>query len=317
MISAGAPLNAYAKRLMRRSRVLTCAAYMAHDAYVGHRLRRGEIDTESGTFSRGNDPGAVADRILKYHRLYLKTARCDRFAGRVAELGPGDNYGMALVLRAAGAIEWHGVDRFRPTRDPAHAAAVHHELAQRLGRPDLLRNNGGRIDGTTDHAGAAAETFFRTSGLTFDVILSGAVLEHCENPLVALDGMLAALRPGGIMVHIVDLRDHGLFEGQPPLTFLTVPDRIYRRMVRNSGRPNRFMFADYRTWAKQAGVECELEVYGITGPERDFYPDRPEERAAALAAVRAVRSRLARSMSAHSDSDLAVSGFSLIVRKPR
>lgn len=317
MIAAGSSFKAKAKRLMRRSRALTCAAYMAHDAYVGLRLRRGEIDTDSGTFSRGNDPEAVADRILKYHRLYLKTAGCDRFTGSIAELGPGDNYGMALVLLAGGAIAWHGVDRFRPNRDPAHAAAVHRVLAQRLGRPDLLRNDGARIEGTTDHSGAAAETFFRTSGLTFDAILSGAVLEHCEDPWIALDGMLAALRPGGIMVHIVDLRDHGLFEGQPPLTFLTVPDPIYRRMVRNSGRPNRFMYADYRSWADQAGVTCELEIYGVTGPERDFYPDRPEERAAALAAVRAVRSRLARSMRAHPDSDLAVSGFSLVVRKPR
>lgn len=69
-------------------------------------------------------------------------------------------------------------------------------------------------------------------------------MEHLFDPVAALDGMLEALRPGGTLVHRIDLRVHGMFRGQHPLTFLTLPDAIYTRMTRNSGRPNRVLFPD-------------------------------------------------------------------------
>jgi SAM-dependent methyltransferase len=304
------------KKSMRGSVFLTCAGYLAHDWYVGREMRRGKIDSDSGTFSRDFD----VDRSIKYvenvQRSFLTSTGLAGFGGQIAEIGPGDNLGLALLLRAGGADAWHGVDRFRPRRDLAHESAIHRELARRLGRSDLLRKDGQEVDGAHYHAGVATETFFRESGLTFDVILSSAALEHVIDPIAALGDMLAALKPGGIMVHNVDLRDHGMFDPLHPLTFLTVPEPIYRRMVRHAGRPNRVMLADYRRWAASCGARATIKPSWMVGPKRETYPITDETRRVALAEIASMRRHFARRFSSHSDEDLTASGFVMIVHKP-
>jgi SAM-dependent methyltransferase len=304
------------KSLMRGSVALTCAAYLVHDWYSGRRLRRGMIESDSGTFSRDYDVDRSIEYVENVHRALLEPSGRARFSGTVAEIGPGDNLGLALLLRAQGADAWHGVDRFWPKRDLAHESAIHRELARRLGREDLLKNGGQDVDGAYYHAGVATETFFRDGNLAFDVILSSAALEHVVDPIGALDDMMAALKPGGIMVHRIDLRDHGMFDPLHPLTFLTVAEPIYRRMVRNSGRPNRVMLAEYRRWAANCGVPATVGPFWMVGRGRETYPIDDATRAVARAEVTAMRPRFARRFRAQSDEDLMVSGFALVVRKP-
>ena len=64
----------------------------------------------------------------------------------------------------------------------------------------------------------------------------------------ALAAYLDHLRPGGYLLHKIDLRDYGMFTkyGYHPLEFLTVPDFVYRQMVESAGQPNRYLVDYYR-----------------------------------------------------------------------
>ena len=218
----------------------------------------------------------------------------------------------------------HTLDRYRPHRDDAQQARIHRALAQRHGFGELLTDGGigaFKIRGLVAHEGAPAETFFRSSGLRFDCIVSRAVLEHLYDPLAALDDMAASLAPGGVLIHRIDFRDHGMFAGHNPLTYLTIPDSLYRAMTRGSGRPNRLLLPAWRDWLERSPLAGSLRITRLAGVEGELEPAEwddidPEARRAALAIVSSIRPRLARSLAVYSDRDLAVSGYVLVARRP-
>lgn len=307
------PASALA-RLVRRSRALACAYYLIDDWRARRRLASGRIETRSGRRHAALDLAASLAYIERVADDYLTYAGRAAFAGRVAEIGPGDSFGVALLALERGAAEVHTVDRYRTTRDPAREAAIHGALAARHGFDEATSR--ARI---FEHAGQPAETYFARTDLAFEWIVSRAVLEHLYDPLGALDAMLARLAPGGVMVHRIDLRDHGMFDGHP-LTFLTVPERLYGAMTRGSGRPNRVLAPAYRAWLARQGVAGSVRVTRLVGVADEVAPApwgdlNPTARACACTAVSAIRPRLAAPFRAMVDEDLAVAGIVLVVTK--
>lgn len=315
-------LGSLAKRAARRSVALTCAWYLADDWRARRRLAAGDLATRSGARHAALDVEASLAYIERLHGDYLAYGGRERFAGTVAEIGPGDNFGVALLLLGGGADAVHAIDRYRPRRDAAAQARIYQVLA---GRHDLAACFDGppserAIRGLTYHPGRAAESFFRETEITFDAVLSRAVLEHLYDPLAALDDMAARLNPGGIMVHRIDLRDHGMFAGRHPLTFLTVPDGIYRAMTRGAGRPNRVLLPAWRDWLDRSGLTGALRVTRLAGVAGEVAPATWDDldralRDQALATVAQIRPRLADSLRAFDDRDLAVSGCLLVAEK--
>lgn len=311
------------RRLVKRSVALTCLYYLVDDRRARWRLARGRLATRSGTRHATLSLDGSLDYIDRVYADYLAYGGVERFSGRVAEIGPGDNFGIALRMLGAGAREVHTVDRYHPLRDDARQARIHRALAERHGLGGLLDGGAGgnEIRGLVAHEGAPAETFFRSSGLRFDCIVSRAVLEHLYDPLAALDDMAAALAPGGTMIHRIDFRDHGMFAGHHPLTFLTVPDAPYRAMTRASGRPNRLLLPAWRDWLGRSPLAGSLRITRLAGVEGELDPAAwddidPGARRAALGMVRTIRPRLAASLAAFPDQDLAVSGCVLVAGQP-
>lgn len=309
------------RALARRQVGLACAWYLIDDWRAGRRLRAGDIATDSGRRHSGGDLAASIDYIARVHRDYLDYAGLDGFSGVVAEIGPGDNFGVALLALGDGAREVHAIDRYRSRRDAERQKAIYGELSRRFGLARFFDGPPSEesLRGVVYHAGEPAESYFRNAGLKFDFIISRAVLEHLYDPLGALDDMAAALSPGGVLIHRIDLRDHGMFDGHP-LSFLTVPEPIYRRMVRASGRPNRVLLPDYRAWLARSGLEGSLRITRLAGVEREVGPAAWDEldpalRTQAAACVEAIRPRLDRRFSECATEDLAASGCVLVARK--
>jgi hypothetical protein len=283
------------KRAVRHSVALTCAWYVLDDWRAGRRLARGRIATRSGARHATLSLDESLAYIERVHADYLTYAGRERFAGIVAEIGPGDTFGEALLLLGDGAEVVHAIDRYASVRDAARQGAILRALAARHGLAHLL--DGPTLCGLTYHAGQPAERFFR-GGQAF-----------------------GALRPGGVMVHRIDLRDHGMFAGRHPLTFLTVPDLLYRRMTRASGRPNRVLLPAWRAWLERAGLPGTLRITRLAGVAGEIAPaawdDVPQAlREAALDTVREIRPRLARRFAECDDRDLAVSGCVLVAARP-
>lgn len=309
--------------LAKRSIILTCLYYLMDDWRARRRLARGNLGTRSGTRHATLSLNESLDYIERVYGDYLAYGGLTRFSGRVAEIGPGDNFGVALRMLSNGAKEVYAIDRYRPRYDGPRQTRIYRALAARHGCNRLLADTGPEetgIRGLITHWGMPAEKFFRSSDIRFDHIVSRAVLEHLYNPLGALDDMAASLAPGGKLIHRIDLRDHGMFARHHPLTFLTIPDAPYRAMTRGTGRPNRVLLPAWRDWLDRSPLKGALRITRLAGVDGEIDPAAwddidPTARRTALATVRAIRPRLAPSLARFSDRDLAVSGCVLVAER--
>jgi SAM-dependent methyltransferase len=211
-----------------------------------HNLQRGESLRYINT---------VFSDYLSFSGLCLE----DLEGKRILEIGPGDNFGVALLFIAYGASEVICLDRFKPFRNLNMESTIYHEIRRTLSERCKLRfdeavdltkgiqfNNqklkiiyGLSIEDT-------ANIFNRQS---FDMIISRAVLMEISDLDLALENMDNLLRPGGLSLHkVAPLHDYMMFRqhGHHPLEFLTIPTFLYRRMVSDSGRPNRKLQSYYQ-----------------------------------------------------------------------
>jgi ubiquinone/menaquinone biosynthesis C-methylase UbiE len=159
---------------------------------------------------------------------------------------------------------------------------------------------------------------------TFNLVVSRAVLEHIYDIDSALDSMDRLLKPGGYMIHEVDLRDHGIFTryGLHPLTFLTFGKTIWGRISSQNGSPNRVPMHKYVDYFEQRGYESEFlkkmvmpftdQEYKVRKKEFEFGIDYDET---ALQMIRRMRPLLDSTFASLSDEDLLVGAFLIATRK--
>jgi SAM-dependent methyltransferase len=262
--------------------------------------------------------------ITSVFNVYRTAAGVERFHGRVAEIGPGDSCGIGLMFMADGCQSVDLVDRFYSARDERHQRAINKALVQQFPGLASLQSNGDFSESSflnlVRHYGRPAETFF-DANRGYDFIVSCAVLEHVYDPLRAVTAMISALKPGGIMVHQVDCRDHGQFsEYFHELKFLELPSTLYSPLKWGGG-PNRVRLSSYVSLLQQAPVDFKIYVGSLAGcPEFTYQhklmQDLPRETVrASQEYVAGIRSRLAMPFRQLSDEDLMVSGFTMSVRK--
>jgi SAM-dependent methyltransferase len=332
-VSEGSPTSL--KGIAKRSRLGSIAGRIA--AERGRDIRRlsGRRDNPMGathySFSLERSI-AYIDQVFDDYVRYGDLGG-DALAGkRVLELGPGDNFGVALLLLAAGAERIVVTDRFIPYRDPARQRQIYEALLARMTQAQRARVAGVDPAAADPFAGAPLDALEETpieeaAGIlgaeSFDLVISRAVLEHVGDLGRAFDAMDTMLVPGGRMLHKVDLEDHGLFSegGQNPLTFLTVSDRVYSWMGEESaGLPNRVPIGWYLTEMERRGYEARFLVTNLIGSEGELPAFEPmtntviDERSRQL--TREIRGGLKPRFRGWSDEDLAISGFLLDARKP-
>ncbi len=197
----------------------------------------------------------VADAVVYTGKIFTKID--DFVAGhggwngkRVLEIGPGDSLATELRCLAAGAASYCAVDRFAVRVDPVFEQDVFRGVADRMSTAaatrcaDVLESvaetegfpvNGDRfayhnnlpIEYAPDSLGEEA----------FDIIFSNAVLEHVADVAGTLAACRRLLRPGGVMLHEVDLRSHQTYE-KHALQFLEYPSWLWRLMSSHNGEPN-------------------------------------------------------------------------------
>lgn len=314
-------------RLIKRSYALTSLYYVWSDWRAGRRFTRGDIASHSGTL---HDSMKLEESLVYIQDVfgdYLRYSGQPSLGGNAAEIGPGDNCGVGLLLLEGGCQSVDLVDRFYAHRDPLRQATIYRELARH--HPGVARilegahlEDEATFPGIHRHYGeaASAETYFH-AGQGYDVILSRAVLEHVQDPLLALQCMIAALNPGGLLLHKVDLRDHGMFsDHHGELKWLEVPGLVHRWMSQASGRPNRVLLHQYRSVLASLPLEVEMLVTRLAGVG-DINPHVPYEsisgdlQESSQAFVASRRCHLASEFRKVSLADLSVAGFFLVGRK--
>jgi len=252
---------------------------------------------------------------------------------RVLELGYGDNVGVALRFLASGAEQVVCLDKFSAQRDVEREIRIYRALRDTLSSEERARfDEAISLDGKINPerlrciSGIELETAIESLAelsKPFDLIISRAVLEEIYNPdslFAAADKVLAA---GGHMLHKVDLRDYGIFSdgGMHPLTFLTIPNFVYRLMSSDSGIPNRKLIAYYRDKVKALGYDGKIFITSIVGSGpvaelRENVRMGTDYSESTRKLVSDIRPRLAEDFRRLPDEDLIVDGIFLVAGKP-
>lgn len=258
-------------------------------------------------------PAAIAEYFRRSFADYFAVLRVPPdgieawLAGKtLLEYGPGDLPGVALLMLAHGARRVHCADRFAllqltPTNRAALAALEEGCAGEVRARFAAARAAleaqlaGGPASGIDYRIHAHGLAGLRGS---VDLAYSRAVLEHVDDLDATFADLAAALAPGGVSVHQVDLKSHGLHR-RNPLDFLTWPQPLWSLMYSGKGVPNRWRVDRYRDALRRAGLEATLWQPTAEASARDIAEVRP---------------RLARPFRGTSDADLAWLGFWLVCR---
>jgi len=225
----------------------------------------------TGQTGRGEARSETAEDIAAYfvrcveaycHRLGVNQI-CRLIDGQiVVEYGPGDCPGVALLLLAKGASKVYCVDRFPMVTMSAKNVEVLRCLRSRLSVEEAARFDGAFIDAAEPGLGFNRDRLeyvvsqHGLSGLQgqANLVLSRAVLEHVDDLPGTFADMKRALKDGGVALHQVDLRSHGLHRNNP-LDFLEWPNWLWALMYSHKGVPNRWRANRYREIVTALGVE--------------------------------------------------------------
>ncbi len=316
------------KKIVKRSLLLSSLFYIFYKVCIKIKAKLGNIHSQSGTTHATLDLEQSLNYIQDVFKDYQQVSGRTQFEGCLAECGPGDNVGVALMFLNNGISSVDLPDRFYSLRNAAQQASIYQALCQRYPTIQALFEDQQNFDEThmprlKRYYGdeAAAEQFFdRHQG--YDYIISRSVLEHLDDPLLALKKMVQALKPGGLLIHKVDLRDHEMFTPYShALKFLEVPSWIYQWMVHGTGYPNRVLFHRYRTVLQALNPGCHFYVAGLHGIEHKDYiypidaiPEAMKQQS--LSYVNAHRQNLAAEFQSIPSEDLMIASFFLVCEKP-
>jgi SAM-dependent methyltransferase len=253
---------------------------------------------------------------------------------RILEIGPGDNSGVAIKFLLAGAKQVVCLDKFFSKQDWKQQGKIYQALREQLNVgekqifDELVNLDEGIVGGSQkllhiygtgiEEAGKILEPE------SFDFIVSRAVFEHLYEPDIAYSVMDRSLLPSGYLIHKIDFRDHGMFSDKHhPLTFLTIPNWIYKLMTSDSGKPNRRLISYYRRKTSELGYDTNLLITHIVGSENEILPHKEtitlnvDYSESTLSLLNEIRPHLQREFREMPDEDLMVSGVFLVARKPR
>lgn len=301
----------YGVRLLRRivqASITNQIARYAPDFYV-------RLTKQTGRGAEDEEIGEVGDYFQTcfddyFEKLDVEEDERDDFlrGKRILEYGPGDVPGVAILMIAHGAEHVVCVDRFQLVTMSEKNVQIVKKMLDRL--PPPLRNRAESCFKHVAHPESGYNAQFidyliRPSGLSglansVDLVISRAVLEHVNDLQASFFDMYTALKPGGIALHLVDLKSHGLHRSNP-LDFLSWSPWLWSLMYSAKGVPNRLRVNTYRQTVAKSGLQLISLMPTVYAPPTD---------------VRAVRSSLAKPFRTLTDEDLSCLGFWLVCQKP-
>ena len=240
-------------------------AYLAPQLYM-------KLTGETGRGAQTQSAQQTADYFASCFFDYFDTMKIEKddiepylLGKNVLEYGPGDIPGVGLLMLAYGAESVTCVDRFPLCAFSSHNVEILQKIMANL--PPHMRLRAERCFAQRGKITSGFDTrrlryLVHPYGLSgahhnADLIISRAVLEHVNDLSATFADMHDALRDGGMAVHEVDLRSHGL-HCQNPLDFLTWPQRLWSWMYRHKGYVNRWRVDRYREVIRENSLKVVM-----------------------------------------------------------
>src|SRR5215204_1819237 len=269
------------------------------------------------------------------HREYIEYSGLDAEAfrgSRILEVGPGDNFGVALKFLAGGAAKVVCLDKFYSERNVEQQTRIYQELRKQLS-PDEARVfdecitldreivlNDERLQYIYGHGVEEADQILEPG--SFNFIVSRAVIHNVYDIDRGFEAMDRLLAPGGYTLHKIDLSDENMFSsrGMHPLTFLTIPEPIYYLMASDSGKPNRKLIGDYREQMVKRGYDVKILITALLAegpltPHKEKIEQGVDYGGKTVSLIKEIRPKLAARYRSRSEEELATTGIFLIAQK--
>ncbi len=177
-------------------------------------------------------------QVARGYAAWLPGGFADVQGRSVLEIGPGNNFGVALVLKCAGAGRVAVTDRFLARYQAPYHGPLYRALREAMAAEypafdlaplDAWIASGSHAGGTVEAIEMPLELFAARHAQQFDFVFSNAVLEHVYDTAQAAKSLYAILAAGGRGYHQVDFRDHRDFSR--PLEYLLLPDGDFRALL--------------------------------------------------------------------------------------
>ena len=325
------------KRIARKSKTFIIASHIYDNWRARQRFKAGNIESSAGSthsvichFSLPQSVGYINEVFEDY--LHYAGFTPEMLRGkRVLEIGHGDNVGVALRFLAAGATEVVCLDKFYSKQDSHQQQIIYKALREQLDEESRTRfDEAVDLTDNTKFNPAKLRALYGT-GIEeaedtfpqgyFDIIVSRGALQSVFGLDEAITVMDRLLVQGGQMWHKMDLSDLGMFRnsGMHPLTFLTVPESVYRLMIKDTGKANRRMIDYYRQKMSDLNYKARFFVTAVVGkglitPHKEQL-DSQDYSDTTLPLIRAIRPSLDDKFRNMTDADLAIAGLFLIATK--
>ena len=233
-------------------------------------------------------------------RIISETVGRDVRGKSVLEIGPGDYLTSGMSLLAAGASSYTSIDRFVGDYSQLEGKDWYRGIEAAWPRihPDLpwpaWLSARDFPEGYTSRVRVLDIPIERAKDIgRFDVVCSFQVGEHVTDIEAFARASSVMLNPGGVAVHRVDFGPHGgWLRFADPLTFLRVPEPLWRLMGANRGLVNRRRLHELVAAFDSAGLSVEISAARrIDLPQRQAhtlpprYRQMPTESLATLDAV--------------------------------
>ena len=218
----------------------------------------------------------TVDEILGFHSLICRRLvelwPADlRLDGQsVCEIGPGDCLAAAAFFVGKGARHVDLVEHQPPVANEKQLQVL--TGLKKMGFPlamDLITKESDGRYALNPHYLTYCKVIMEEYQVANQhaLIFSHNVMEHVEDLNGCFKSAYRALRPGGQMLHVVDLGGHGEFEDPlPPLDFQTYPDWLFDSMYPVNERCTRRFLSDYRRAVTQAGFK-EVTIRSLRSVE--------------------------------------------------
>jgi len=191
----------------------------------------------------------------------IKKAKCNIKGKTVLELGPGNSYALAFNFLLSGTERTILVDKYPRRFDTDHQKKFLKKemkfFKDKYGTSlkGIITKDGKVKNEKIESIKASAERMKTVRSRSIDIIVSVSVLEHVKDLKKAFKEMQRVLKPGGLMVHKIDLRDHYNFNR--PLLFLKYSKKTWENWLTREGYSytNRFRADDIEEMARGMGFE--------------------------------------------------------------
>lgn len=294
--------------LARRTRKWLGTFYSVHIARYILRNVRQEVfarlhlkKAAGGAYSSLDSPQKAAERAFRIAREFHERVS-DQYDGpldRVIEIGPGDSLAVLIAWIGFGAKSAIGIDAYGDPRDLRREKLIVESVLELLGPTERAR-----VLSIVDLSGkefAADESRLRYIGhiraehldrveaaRNANLIFSNAVFEHVSNPEKALVAMHRSLAPDGVMLHKVDLRNHGVLAEFGTRAFLRPSNLIWHLMGSANGSfPNRKGMEVYAQTLRDCRAHFSIEpTFKPEDSEQELPAANPEPNGFWLMAAR-------------------------------